>query len=84
MSFTEITDKFKIAKKHYYKYCKLGTLYVARVQGLAEPELTNLEKCVSKPSLWWRTHILFLLLGSQESSTSRLAMWEQDLGLKID
>jgi len=62
-----------------------NVIRTARGQGLAEPELTILEKCVSKPSLGGGhiscLYTIMLLLGS---STSRLAMWGQDLGLKID
>lgn len=59
----------------------------ARGQGLADAELTNLGKCMTKPSVngGHISHLYnMLLLGSQESSASRLAIWEQDLGVKID
>lgn len=90
MSFADITDNFKNikSKKHYYKYLQIRNfIRTARGQGLDEPELTNLEKYISKSSQGGgHISLLYnmLLLGSQESSASRLAMWEQDLELKID
>lgn len=68
----------------------LSFICTAWGQGLEDPEPTNLEKCLNQDKLkdtylaYIHVSTCMLLLGSQESSTSRLPMWKQTLGLEID
>lgn len=51
MSFEELQSKFKLDKKHYFKYLQLRSFVKANHSNLSKPPLTSLEKLLVKNKL---------------------------------